>query len=649
MNLWPQKLSNVNGSTPPAARTIVAAPRGLALPMDSTTYLHRYQLTPGENGAPVALHRGPGGVTFRAEDIETDQPVAVKLMPTYSFELAELQQLESEAHAAQQVNHPNIARLHDFGFVGGDIVFVTELLDGTTLDTWVNEHGPLPAAAVLRIAMQVVAGLTAAAFHSVVHRALQPANLMIVPGQTPDGEWPFVKVLNFGGVPPTLSNSAVSFGQGGPSPQFAAPEQLAGKPADFRSELYSLGCTMWFLLTGTMPTPGAVDKGGRIPKPLRPVLAQLVHPDPLQRPQDPVLLQEQLANCLARVEHRAPIVSKFATPVALPTAAASIATPADEMTPDAITAGQTTPQRALLKPLALAAAVLLFAGLVALALPYIRLSHSAEKTVGVPVGVPEASPAQSTQGSGEAIAANSASQSPVAETATQPDATAPEATAAVNAAAPAPALVSVPAPTPVDTAADEPAAEIAATPTQAPALAANSTTATEAAEPPPPAEGPSNNNRSQPPAPNSDVARSDASSSASDPIDDSASRATSKAVAARKPAVETPEEKTPRVTKAAPKRPSRIARNEARRAEPVTDDFASAPPIPRGAKRAKFLGTTPEGDLVFGLPSDQRGFVAPPPAYVPERRRARRAQPVTEPPVEERVLPAEPVAPDEAD
>ena len=213
--------------------------------MDSTTYLDRYELCTGEAGTPVALQRGPGGVTYQAKNIESDESVAVKLVPSYSFEPAELQQLEVEARAAQHVAHPNVARLYDFGLQGGDVVFVTEVLEGTTLDAWVGEHGPLPADAVVRVALQVVAGLAAAAFHSVAHRCLQPATLIIVPGQAPDGEWPFVKVLNFGGVPSTLSASEFSFGRAGTSADFASPEQLKGYPVDFRSDQFSFGAVLY--------------------------------------------------------------------------------------------------------------------------------------------------------------------------------------------------------------------------------------------------------------------------------------------------------------------------------------------------------------------------------------------------------------------
>lgn len=623
--------------------------------MDRNTYLNRYQICTGPDGSPVALHRGPSGVTFRAEDIETDQPVALKLMPTYSFELAELQQLEGEARAAQQVNHPNIARLYDFGLSGGDVIFVTELLDGTTLDAWVGEHGPLPAAAVLRIAMQVASGLAAAAFHSVVHRAIQPANLMIVPGQTPEGEWPLVKVLNFGGVPPTLSNSAVSFGQGGPSPQFASPEQLEGKPADFRSELYSLGCTMWFLLTGVPPTPGAVDKGGRVPKPLRPLLAQLVALDPMERPQDPVVLQGQLAECLAVVERKGTFARKVAAPIAaVATAPARVPDPTAPPVDQPIIAHDEKPltaHTALLKPLALAAAVVLFIGLAGIAWSYLR-SHSNTAEVGVPVGVPDASATPTVAGNNTTVVTNTAetAPSPAAAVAANNTATSSATTSAPTAATPnAPTVVSVQPAEPVDTAANETTAPAVANGAAEPAtVAANdSPTANETAEPQSPGEGPAATLVSAPPQPTAaPVVAQNSSDGNEDTAPKTASTAqssrTSKAAApVRKPATTEDEaDKAPRVAKATPKRTERVAHTEVRAAQPVDND--DAPPVPRGATRAKYLGTTPQGDLIFGLPSEQRGYVAPP-TYGGDHRRVRRARPVAEPPAEETALPAEPV------
>ena len=611
--------------------------------MDSTTYLNRYRLSPGANGIPVALQRGPGGVTYQAEDIETGRMVAVKLVPSYSFEPAEMEQLEAEARAAQLVDHPNVARLFDFGFAESDVVFVTEVLDGSTLDAWVGEHGPLPAAAVVRVAMQVVSGLAAAAFHSVVHRSVQPATLMIVPGQSPDGEWPFVKILNFGGVPPTLSASEFSFGRAGSSADFASPEQLKGYPVDFRSQLYSLGCTIWYLLTGAPPVPGTTDKANRIPKALRSILAQMVALDPMQRPQDPVLLQDQLRDCLAVIERREATARKFGMPVATPVAPASAAS---------------RNTMALLKPVALAAAILLLIGVAALALPHILRSRStAAEPIGVPVGVPEASAAPRAT---PALAANAPERTPGETDRVVPALTAAPDASSVAEASPsrandtAQALVSVPSPAPTVSAdssssAPETVPAVAESTPEPTVIAAN-------AGAPKPAE------TVDVPVPEEPQATAATSSLTGQQIaQDSAesryterspSTTTPKTTTARKAASEpssTPPAKRTPVAKARPRRAEPVQRDEVRPAEPVDEsDFVNAPPVPRGAKRARYLGSTPEGDLVFGLPSNERGFVAPPANQgdQPRRRRARRVAP--EPtPQREMILPAEPVDPDD--
>jgi serine/threonine-protein kinase len=603
--------------------------------MDSTTYLDRYQLCRGADGTPLALQRGPGGVTYQAEDIETDQPVAVKLVPSYSFAPEELQQLEKEARAAQQVSHPNVARLHNFGLQGGDVVFVTEVLEGTTLDAWVTEHGPLAPAAVVRVALQVVAGLAAAAFHAVAHRSIQPATLMIVPGQTPEGEWPLVKILNFGGVPATVSATEFSSGRTGRSADFASPEQLKGYPVDFRSEIYSLGCTMWFLLTGAPPVPGTTDKSGVVPRALRPILAQMVALDPMQRPQDPVALQEQLRDCLASLERGGAIGRQFGVATAAPSVAAIDSSPKPIQ---------------LLKPLALAAALLVLIGIGALAWPYLHSNNAASEPIGVPVGVPEK--AADGASSARTAAAPATTSAPTEEVAAPSAiATAAPAIAAASVAPtaePQQALVSVEPPQPGESAAPENSAPAAEERTSEPAAVA----ATSNANPPSttdqsaPAQVADSGSALSPKSHNvperSTSQQSNTESSARVQRTRTAS-AESAPTATVAPAREaTP----PAVVKSTPKPASKIARGaEVRRAEPADDVDVNAPPVPRGAKRAKYLGTTPDGDLVFGLPSDQRGYVAPPRGD--NRRRRTPAADLDQRPAT--VLPAEPVEPDGGD
>ena len=170
-----------------------------------------------------------------------------------SLKPAVREQLEAEATAAKKLNHVNIPALYDFGVEDDHLVYVTEDFEGTLAEEWVNAHGPMPVGPVLRIAAQVVSALGAAAFHRIIHHAINPSNLVLVPGQTAEGEWPLIKVLHFVGVAPKFSGTDVAVAAFDKSLHYASPEQLQTGTVDFRSELYSLGCTMWFLLTGAPP------------------------------------------------------------------------------------------------------------------------------------------------------------------------------------------------------------------------------------------------------------------------------------------------------------------------------------------------------------------------------------------------------------
>src|SRR5205085_2575421 len=102
--------------------------------------------------------------------------------------------LEKEAIAAKEIDHINIPALYDFGIEDDQLIYVTEYFEGSSAEEWVNEHGPMPTGAVLRIALQVMGAMGAAAFHKISHHAINPANLILVPGQTPEGDWPLEKV-----------------------------------------------------------------------------------------------------------------------------------------------------------------------------------------------------------------------------------------------------------------------------------------------------------------------------------------------------------------------------------------------------------------------------------------------------------------------
>jgi serine/threonine protein kinase len=356
--------------------------------MEYKTLLGKYRVALDTAGAPVKLHASSAGATYKAQEIDSGREVAVELIPARTFSPSLREELEIEAASARQLNHTNIPAFYDFGWDGDDAVYVTEYLDGTTTEAWVKSHGPMAPSAVLRIALQVLAALGAAAFHKIIHPQINPANLMIVPGQTTEGGWPLIKMLHLVGVAPNPAEVPR-----GDWARYASPEQLRDNNVDLPSEIYSLGCTLQFLLTGTAPIANphdpaeaakvdrAVQRLRGVPKTVRQLVASMVAIDPAKRPHDPIALYEAIQECLTEVEKREALARKFG-----------------------IVPGRRRPvlvsdqrRRFPARELAVAAALVGLAALATLALPerygprqLFGLRHG---PVGVPIGVPDDSAA----------------------------------------------------------------------------------------------------------------------------------------------------------------------------------------------------------------------------------------------------------------
>lgn len=337
--------------------------------MGSKIFLGKYRVSAEEIEA--VGEPGDNPLSYEGEEIESGTKVVVKVIPAASLNSAMREQLEANAMAAKKLAHVNIHALHDFGIEDAHLIYITENFGGTLVEDWVNTNGPMPVGPVLRIASQVVSALGAAEFQRIVHRAINPSNILLVPGQTADGEWPLVKVLHFVGATRKSSGAGRTATGFDKSLPYESPEQLQHGIVDFRSEVYSLGATMWFLLTGVPPrmTPEgpmaappkkaglSSDKISAVPENIRRLLAKMLSVDPNARPRDPLAFYLQLQECMAEM---GPRESKSRPPEV------QVASPTGPI-------GLPTRPRLSRKAVALAALFLLIAAVMALVWPgYLR-------------------------------------------------------------------------------------------------------------------------------------------------------------------------------------------------------------------------------------------------------------------------------------
>lgn len=250
------------------------------------------------------IGRGGMGVVYLAREVHLDRPVAIKLLPPDRARDPELRnRFVREARLAAKLSHPNIIPIHAVDEAGDFVYYVMAYVEGETLSQRVQSRGPLPNAEGIRVLRDVAFALGHAHAQGLIHRDVKPDNILIEAGT---GR---VLVTDFG-IAELVADSTDSRVAG--TPEFMSPEQALGRDVDGRSDLYSLGATAFYALTGrlpfeggspteivarqvTEPAPGLSSMGTPVSRKVAALIDRCLAKDPAQRPQSAQALAEQFA------------------------------------------------------------------------------------------------------------------------------------------------------------------------------------------------------------------------------------------------------------------------------------------------------------------------------------------------------------------
>ncbi len=279
-----------------------------------------YELGLGDDGKPVELGRGAMGVTYKAFDVDLHCPVTLKVISEkYLGDESVRLRFLREARAAASVRHPNVAWVLHLGRTGGSYFYAMEFVEGETLEKLIKRSGRLDVKLALEITTQVAAGLTAVHEQNLVHRDIKPTNIMV---RLKEERGVTAKIIDLGlakaVTEPSLQTAISTPGGFVGTPEFASPEQFAGLALDTRSDLYSLGVTLWEMVTGRTPfrgTPGEVmyqhqhtplplEELEGIPPPLIALLEVLLEKDPSRRFQNPAELLKGIPTIKGAIDAR---------------------------------------------------------------------------------------------------------------------------------------------------------------------------------------------------------------------------------------------------------------------------------------------------------------------------------------------------------
>jgi serine/threonine protein kinase/Tfp pilus assembly protein PilF len=283
-------------------------------------YAH-FEVELGTDGFPVELGAGGMAITYRARDTVLNSEVALKVIDRRAAQNPGARsRFLQEARAAASIRHPNVARVAYYGEQDGECFYAMELVEGETLEARVRRDGPMPLALALEIIEQASRALVAAEACGVVHRDIKPSNIMLESDASGTLtlkliDYGVAKVMGPRAEPGAEQTQAGFIG----TPAFASPEQFAGarqSPIDTRSDIYSLGATVWYLLNGRTPFVGRTMeeirarqndelpleqlKNLHLPGQVIALLKSMLAPDPKDRPQTARELLSAVHRCSER-------------------------------------------------------------------------------------------------------------------------------------------------------------------------------------------------------------------------------------------------------------------------------------------------------------------------------------------------------------
>jgi serine/threonine protein kinase/TPR repeat protein len=282
--------------------------------MSEPVRFDHYEVLTRSDGALFELGRGAMGVTYKAIDTNLRIPVCLKVIAAAHLESdVARQRFIREARSAARLRNAHVAAVYHLGVAGETYYYAMEFIDGETVEALIKRSGPLTPQLALELTDQVARALGAAEPHGLVHRDIKPANLMVVR----EGDTLLVKVIDFGLAKSSLpgeESATLSMGGFVGTPHFASPEQLEERDLDVRSDIYSLGVTLWFMLAGRVPFSGSLAQVMsqhlakpppfeklNVPAPLARLLRAMLEKEADNRPQNAAELRRMIAECRAEL------------------------------------------------------------------------------------------------------------------------------------------------------------------------------------------------------------------------------------------------------------------------------------------------------------------------------------------------------------